>query len=155
MNNPQPVTTPPSGRLTTLVFDWGDTLMLNDLTQSGPMARWPKVSAVAGAAEALAQLKGRYHLAVAANAADSRSRDVRAALARVGLDSFFEAVFTSGELGSRKPDPAFFQSMQSVLGIEPSQAVMIGDDYRVDVLPDEWACRNAPQIAVRIPAGHD
>ena len=24
--------------------------------------------------------------------------------------------------------------MQSVLGIEPSQAVMIGDDYRVDVL---------------------
>ena len=121
-------------RLTTLIFEWGDTLMVNDPAQSGPMVRWPEVASVKGAAEALALLKGRYHLVVATNATDSRSREVRAALARVGLDHFFEAFFTSGELGSRKPDPAFYQSLQSVLGIEPSQAVMIGDDYRSDVL---------------------
>ena len=118
MSEPQPIKT--------IVFDWGDTLMVNDPQQSGPMLTWPSVAAVPGAAHALAVLKDRYHLIIATNAADSRSREVRGALARVGLNDYFEAVFTSGELGCRKPSPAFFQAIQSVLGLNPAQTAKIG-----------------------------
>jgi putative hydrolase of the HAD superfamily len=59
---------------------------------------------------------------------------VRQALARVGLDGFFSAVFTAAELGARKPEPDFFASIQSVLGLEARDLFMIGDDYAVDVL---------------------
>lgn len=123
-----------STQIKTLVFDWGDTLMLNDPNQTGQMMNWPVLSAVDGAAPALKALAGRYHLVVATNAADSRSREVRTALSRVDLNGFFEAVFTSGELGFRKPSPAFFQAIQSVLGINSAQVAMIGDDYRSDIL---------------------
>jgi putative hydrolase of the HAD superfamily len=126
MSEPQPIKT--------IVFDWGDTLMVNDPQQSGPMLTWPTVAAVSGAAPALAALKDHYHLIIATNAADSRSREVRGALAHVGLNDYFEAVFTSGELGCRKPSSAFFQAIQSVLGLNPAQTAMVGDDYRVDVL---------------------
>jgi len=117
-----------------LVFDWGDTLMVNDPAQKGPMMNWPELAAVEGAAEALSALQSRCRLVVATNAVDSRSREVRAALARVGLNQYFQAVFTSGELGHRKPDPTFFKAVQSVLGVDPGQALMVGDDYRADIL---------------------
>ena len=120
--------------LTTLVFDWGDTLMVNIPDQSGPMAKWPTVAAVEGALPALSMLSGRFTCLLATNASDSRSHEVRQALARVGLDAQFKAVFTSGELGFRKPDPRFFSAIQSVLGLDPEKILMIGDDYRSDIL---------------------
>jgi HAD superfamily hydrolase (TIGR01509 family) len=120
--------------LTTLVCDWGDTLMVNFTAQRGPMAAWSEVAAVAGAAAALNELQKKYRLVLATNAAESRSAQVRQALARVGLDGYFSAVFTAAELGSRKPEPAFFRSIQSVLGLESRDLLMLGDDYAIDVL---------------------
>ena len=130
-------------KISTLVFDWGDTLMVNDPEQSGPMVTWPRVAALEGASQALAGLSGRYQCVLATNASDSRSREVRQALARVGLDGYLKAVFTSGELGFRKPDPRFFRGLQSVLGLDPDQLVMIGDDYRADILGAQLAGWNS------------
>ncbi len=126
-----------SSSITTLVFDWGDTLMCTAPGRNsppGPMASWKEVAAVEGAAQTLEQLAGRYLCVVATNASDSRSREVRQALARVGLDSYFKVIFTSSELGFRKPDPRFFQTIRSVLGREREQILMIGDDFRADIL---------------------
>ena len=129
--------------LTTLVFDWGDTLMRVFPEYSGPMASWPQVEAVEGAAQALSALSEHYRLVVATNAGDSRSRQVRQALERVGLANFFHSIFTAAELGSRKPTPAFFTSLAGVLGAKPDQIAMIGDDYRADVLGATQAGWNA------------
>jgi putative nucleotidyltransferase with HDIG domain len=125
--------------ISTLVFDWGDTLMVNFPAQKGPMRSWPDVAAVEGASTALAALSSRYQCVLATNASDSRARDVYLALARVGLDGYLKAVFTSGELGFRKPDPRFFRGLQSVFNLDPDQMALIGDDYRTDILGAQLA----------------
>lgn len=119
--------------LRALIFDWGDTLM-RDLGNPGPMARWPRVEAVPGAAEALPLLHGRYRLALATNAADSDATLVRQALHRVGLERYLDPILTSRELGARKPSPDFFQAVLHALDCTPEQAALIGDDYRGDIV---------------------
>lgn len=116
-----------------IVFDWGDTIMRVFPQYPGPMAEWPKVEAVPGAAEALQALQGKYRLVLATNAADSAESQVRAALRRVGLDEYFELVLLARELGARKPEPDFFRVVASVLQCEPGEIVVVGDDYEADV----------------------
>ena len=100
----------------------------------GPMAYWPVVEAVPGIEKALQQLNGRWRLILATNAPASGQALVRAALERAGLDLYFEAIFTAKELGLRKPDPSYYYKVLASLQVDPSQAVMIGDDYQGDIL---------------------
>lgn len=117
-----------------LVFDWGDTLMKVFPEYSGPMAEWPQVAEVDGVVEALEALLGRFTMVVATNAGDSTTELVWRALRRVGLAEYFKAVFTSKELGSRKPELPFFRHLESVLARAPYNLVMVGDGYRADIL---------------------
>ncbi len=117
-----------------LVFDWGDTLMKVNPEYSGPMAEWPQVTEIDGIVEALETLLGHFTMVVATNAGDSTAAQVWKALRRVGLGEYFKAVFTSSELGDRKPQLAFFRQLESVLARPPYNLVMIGDSYRADVL---------------------
>lgn len=119
---------------TTIVFDWGDTLMQVFPQYEGPMVDWPQVAAVDGAAPALELLRGRYRLVVASNASDSSASLIRSALGRVGLDSYFDAIYTFHELKSRKPDLAFFQRLEQLLQEQPDNLLMVGNDWRADVL---------------------
>jgi HAD superfamily hydrolase (TIGR01509 family) len=116
-----------------LVFDWGDTLMRVFPDFEGPMVDWPQAAAMEGAQPVLAQLQEHSRLFVATNAADSSAEQVRAALQRVGLDAYFERIFTMHELGSRKPDPAFFHSLSRQIDLPFEKCVMIGDDLQADV----------------------
>lgn len=123
------------GSKTTLVFDWGNTLMKVFPQYEGRMADWPEVAAEDGIRQALEELHGRYPMAVATNATESGAPQVWQALKRAGLDEYFRAVFTSQELGgARKPAVGFFHQLESVLVRSPHQLVMIGDDYRGDML---------------------
>ena len=117
-----------------VLFDWGDTVMRVFPEYEGPMACWPRVEAVPGVAEALRALQPRYRLVLATNAPASGAALVRQALARVGLEGYFQAVFTARELGVRKPEPAFFQAMLRELGCAPHDATMVGDEYPIDVV---------------------
>ena len=117
-----------------LVFDWGDTLMQTFSSQKGPMAFWPEVAQVDGAWETLQALNGKYSQIVASNADDSTADQVMLALERVGLNGFIEAVYTFRELGFRKPEVGFFRKIESILGAEPEEMVMVGDNYSSDIL---------------------
>jgi putative hydrolase of the HAD superfamily len=117
-----------------VAFDWGDTLMRDDRAATGPMAGWPHVEAIDGAAEALAELAPHHRLVVATNAVDSGADLVMAALARVGLDGFFTAVFSSCEVGADKPSRLFYDTMLERLACAPREVVMVGDNYANDVL---------------------
>lgn len=116
-----------------VVFDWGDTVMRDFRANEGPMASWPRVEAVAGAEQALRALHPRYRLALATNASDSNEELVRRALHRVGLESFFERVFVSSDLGVEKPDARFFAAVLLGLQLPARQVVMVGDSYGNDV----------------------
>lgn len=135
----QPAATPPpQRRIDAVLLDWGDTLMVDDGAQEGPMAAWPEVAAVDGARETLRRLRTHYRVVVATNADESSGPDVRAALARVGLDVYVDAVVSSRDVGARKPEGAFYQAALSKAGVNgkavaPAHAVMVGDRLDNDI----------------------
>src|SRR5262249_5140248 len=82
-------------------------------------------------AELLAGLAARYRLALVSNFDDAAAS--RAVLARHGLDRIFACAVVSIEHGRRKPHAAIFQAALRQLGVEPSQALFVGDSPVEDV----------------------
>lgn len=129
---------PDNGRLMAgapwVLFDWGDTVMINFPQYSGPMNDWPEVGACPGIEDALTSLAQNYNLALVTNAQDSEASDIRNALGRVGLGEAFDEIFCFREVGHLKPSPAFFQKIIQKLDCRPSDIFMVGDDYMGDII---------------------
>lgn len=143
-----------------VLFDWGDTVMVDYPQYSGPMVTWPEVSAVPGADEALKALRGRYQLVLVTNAAESGQELVRQALERVGLAAYFDRIFTWHEIGVRKPDPEFFLRVLRAIDVSPEEAVMVGDSYDKDVAGARGAglravWYNSGGLSALEPSSHD
>ena len=116
-----------------LIFDWGDTVMRVFPEFSGPMAHWPRVEAVHGIELALGAVRQSYRVVLASNAADSGPNLVRDALERVGLEKYFDDVFTARDLGAGKPDPVFFRAVLRKLDCAPDEVVLVGDHFEADI----------------------
>jgi HAD superfamily hydrolase (TIGR01509 family) len=59
---------------------------------------------------------------------------VRSVLETLGLTRHVDFVIDSGEVGVEKPDPRIFRLALDRLGLDPPDAVYVGDIYSVDVL---------------------
>jgi putative hydrolase of the HAD superfamily len=116
-----------------VLFDWGDTLMVDFPGCRGPMIGWPKLAALPGAAEALAALHPAWTLALATNAADSEEAEIRAALRQVDLERWLDRIYCFRRIGHPKPSAAFFEFIRRDLGLAADRVVMVGDDYDKDV----------------------
>ncbi len=116
----------------TLVFDWGNTIMV-DFGYPGPMTTWDKVAWEPGAEKALKDLSLNYPCCIASNAPDSDTVEMINALKRVGADAYFTWFFTSREIGFEKPDIRFFQAICKRMDILPEHCIMIGDNYVKDI----------------------
>ena len=81
--------------------------------------------------ETLEELRRRgYRLGVISNA-DGRAEQ---ALEAVDLRGHFELVVDSGLVGIDKPDPRIFHhALEQMGGIDPHEAVYVGDIYEIDV----------------------
>lgn len=101
---------------------------------NGRMVDWPRVSALPGAAETLAQLQSKYRLVVATNARDSDETDIWEALKRAGLAHFLERVYCFRSVGVSKPERAFYDFILNDLGAQAQQTLMVGDDWETDIL---------------------
>lgn len=93
--------------ITTYLFDWGDTLMVDFPDATGKMCDWNHVEAISGAQETLAELSRNFQIYVATGAADSSEQDIRNAFQRVGLDTFINGYFCKENLGVDKDSPDF------------------------------------------------
>ncbi|EFH88469.1 HAD family hydrolase [Ktedonobacter racemifer] len=79
---------------------------------------------------ALSTLKQRYALALLTNGAPDLQREkIRAS----GLESYFDTIAVSGEVGIGKPEPEIFVHVLRELGVAPEQAVMVGDSLPRDI----------------------
>lgn len=96
----------------------------------------------------LEELAGRYRLAIVSN---GLGPEQRLKIAPLGLDRYIEAVAISGELGVRKPAPEIFQHALAALGVTPSEAVHVGDDFAADI-EGALAARLAAGVWVNRPA---
>jgi len=57
----------------------------------------------------------------------------RAKIERLGLSSYFDAIFVSEEVGASKPSPVIFRRALREAGVQPCEAVMIGDNPNCDI----------------------
>lgn len=117
-----------------IIFDWGDTVMRDFPEYSGPMCDWLRVELMPGIREVLTELHGKVPLYLATNAGDSDAVRVARALERVGLETYFDKIFTSRELGFAKPALGFFE-LSYQLGVAPRECLMVGNDHNKDILP--------------------
>ena len=116
-----------------IAFDWGFTVMADIPDWKGPLVEAPHVEAMPGIRAALEALRPHYRLMIATNAVYSNAQQVRAALALVGLDAYFDDIMTTLETGLSKPDPAYFAALLARCGCAPHEAVLVGDTYPTDV----------------------
>jgi HAD superfamily hydrolase (TIGR01509 family) len=105
----------------------------------------------------LARMHGERHLwcSVKADSADSLGRlraagfklgvisnsdgRVVEALEVAGLRQYFDVIIDSALVGLEKPDPRIFRAALEALGVEPEEALYVGDRYEVDVRGAEAA----------------
>ena len=107
-------------RSTSVLLDWGDTLMVDDGTQQGPMADWPRGGGRRRARSEALRRPARATTASSSPPTPDRIQrpDVRAALARVGLDGYVDDVVSSRDVGARKPTPAFYRAGAARAGVD-------------------------------------
>lgn len=119
----------------TILFDWGDTVMYDDDPSSTvPMMEWPQVRVVEGIADVLSDLHAGGRRSIIATAAlISDESQIRGALARGGLDSFFSRVYCFKNTQLPKGE-AFYRHILSDLNVRASDVIMVGDSFEKDVL---------------------
>ncbi|AHF08424.1 HAD family hydrolase [Desulfitobacterium metallireducens] len=122
-----------------VIFDWGDTVMRDFSEFSGPMVDWPRVEIIDGIEESLALISSQFITCLASNAGNSNAELMGLALERVGIRGYFTHLFTSKELGYNKPDSNFFKEIISRIGVNPSECIMIGNDYERDIVSSKMA----------------
>ena len=84
-----------------------------------------------GAPELLQALKCRYRLYVVTN---GFARVQRSRLKSAQIESFFDAVFISEEIGAEKPSPDFFNAcFKRIPDFRQNEAILIGDSITSDI----------------------
>jgi len=116
-----------------IIFDWGDTLMRDFKTYSGPMTFWERVEVIEGVEPLLKYLHQKYIFCVATNAGDSDTLLMIKALERGNIKKYFKYFFSSKDLGFSKPDPLFFKTIADRMKFLPKECLMIGNDYANDI----------------------
>lgn len=88
---------------------------------------------IPGAAEAIAELAGRYKLGVISDTIYTPGRGLRALLADHGVERYFSGFVFSDEVGRAKPHADCFRSAARQLGTAYADMVHIGDRDAKDI----------------------
>ena len=120
-------------RYPTILFDWGDTVMRDHPEITIPMVEWETVEVVEGIAEVLEYLhaSGRQ-LVLATSAEISDEGQIRGALARGGLDTYFSHIYCFKNTRLPKGE-AFYRHILNDLKVSSSNVLMVGDHLEKDI----------------------
>lgn len=82
------------------------------------------------AREVLEYLRPRYRLYILSNGfTELQARKMQSA----GIAHYFDGVVLSEDIGVNKPNPAIFKHALCVAGVNATEALMIGDNFEVDI----------------------
>jgi len=117
----------------TVVFDWGDTLMRDHPEFTTPTVEWETIEVIEGIVDLLEYLhiSGR-RIVLATSATISNESQIRGALARCGIDQYFSRIYCFKNTNLSKGEP-LYRHILADLGIQPSEALMVGDSFEKDV----------------------
>lgn len=120
-------------RYPTVLFDWGDTVMRDHPEITIPMVEWETVEGIEGIADVLAYLYASGRQIVLATSAQISDEDqIRGALRRGGLDTYFSRIYCFKNTNFPKGEE-FYRHILNDLGISVSDALMVGDGFAKDV----------------------
>lgn len=126
------MTTNPT-RYQTVLFDWGDTVMRDDPEITIPMVEWQTVEVIEGIADVLEYIHSSGRRIVLATSASISDEDqIRGALARGGLATYFSHIYCFKNTNLPKAE-AFYRYILNDLHIPPSEALMVGDGFEKDI----------------------
>ncbi len=96
------------------------------------------VSTVEGASELIYQLKDMdYEVVIATNPLYPETA-IRQRMTWAGLpldDDLYSLITSADTMHFAKPDPAYYAEILGRLGIEPDEAIMVGDSTKNDIIP--------------------
>lgn len=78
---------------------------------------------------ALKELKGR---GLTLGLISNMHRDLQAICQDLGIAPYLDFVVTSKEVGAEKPHPAIFRAALERAGVQPAEAMHVGDQYQAD-----------------------
>lgn len=114
-----------SQRITTILFDIGDTLVRAQapLTPVAELVAEP----LPGAVRTLRALARTHRIGAVTDTALMSEADVRTALGGSGISELLEVIVTSHDVGAAKPDPRGLRAALGALGAAPDGALFVGD----------------------------
>lgn len=120
-------------RYSTVLFDWGDTVMRDHPEITTPMVEWETLEVIEGVADALDYLhaSGR-RIVLATSASISDENQIWGALARCGLDKYFSKIYCFKNTNLSKSE-AFYRHILQDLNAPASDVLMVGDTFEKDV----------------------
>ena len=102
---------------------------------------------IPGAVETLEGVRREGHLTgLISNTGATPGPALRPVLAGHGLLALLDAATFSDEAGECKPAPGIFRRTLSILGVEPAEAVFVGDTPELDVVGPQQAGMWAVQV---------
>lgn len=120
-------------RYPTILFDWGDTVMRDYPEITIPMVEWQMIEVIEGIADVLEYLHSTGRRIVLATSAQiSDESQIRGALARGGLDTYFSRIYCFKNTNLPKGEE-FYRHILNDLRISASDALMVGDGFEKDV----------------------
>ncbi len=111
----------------------------------------PGPTLIDGAQETIGRLAGRYRLGVISDSGLSTGRTLREFLIRDQVIEHFRQLTFSDEVGVSKPHPRIFHLTLDGLGVQPHEAVHIGDLTRSDIA----GAKGVGLYAIRLTANYD
>jgi putative hydrolase of the HAD superfamily len=120
-------------RYSTVLFDWGDTVMRDHPEITTPMVEWETIEVIDGIADVLEYLHARgRQIILATSAAISNEEQIWGALKRGRLDQYFSRIYCFKNTNLSKGE-TFYRHILSDLNISASDALMVGDSFEKDV----------------------
>ncbi len=105
------------------------------------------------------KIRGKYPIGIITNF--DHSPTVHQLLHREGLETFFEPVVISADVGWRKPRQEIFQKALDLLGLKAGDTVFVGNDLKIDVeganaigIPAVWFNRHGEIPPPHLPVPH-
>jgi putative hydrolase of the HAD superfamily len=121
-------------RIKGILFDLGDTIMIEESQQVDETSTTLKADLVPGMDKVLRELKARgFSIGLVA---DTKRGTYRNVLRQHGLYELFDAFAVSDEIGFEKPDPRLILSALDALRIQPEDyghVVLIGNNLQRDI----------------------
>ncbi len=117
--------------LSGIFFDAGNTLLVEE---PGKHLWEMAITPIPDAREVLTALKPHYRLGIISNTVGSGDAELVEALEKAGLRPLIDALVTSRDFGTAKPDPAIYVEGARRLAVPLAATLMVGDRLDTDVL---------------------